>query len=79
MAKNTENVRTAFENIARFPDFQAEYEGSIPFTRSILRFPAPDYDSLRSGSPDDAAWGSSSGAARCPMTDCSESSGFSIG
>jgi hypothetical protein len=24
----------AFENTTRFPDFQAEYEGSIPFTRS---------------------------------------------
>jgi hypothetical protein len=24
----------AFENTAGFPDFQAEYEGSIPFTRS---------------------------------------------
>jgi len=26
----------AFENTTRFPDFQAEYEGSIPFTRSSL-------------------------------------------
>jgi hypothetical protein len=24
----------AFARIAEFPDFQAEYEGSIPFTRS---------------------------------------------
>ncbi|MET4231519.1 hypothetical protein AB7Z32_17135 [Bradyrhizobium sp. 482_C4_N1_1] len=39
------NVRMAFESVSRFPDFQAEYEGSIPFTRStifdaILRFGA---------------------------------------
>jgi len=26
--------RTAAGNTTRFPDFQAEYEGSIPFTRS---------------------------------------------
>jgi hypothetical protein len=24
----------AFESVSRFSDFQAEYEGSIPFTRS---------------------------------------------
>ena len=29
----------AAENTTVFPDFQAEYEGSIPFTRSI-RIPA---------------------------------------
>jgi len=29
------NVRMTFENTTRFLDFQAEYEGSIPFTRSI--------------------------------------------
>ena len=32
MAKKTENIRTAAENNTRFPDFQAEYEGLIPFT-----------------------------------------------
>jgi hypothetical protein len=26
----------AFESVSRFSDFQAEYEGSIPFTRSSL-------------------------------------------
>jgi hypothetical protein len=26
----------AFESVSRFPDFQAEYEGSIPFTRSTI-------------------------------------------
>lgn len=31
---NTENVRMAIENTAIFSDFQAEYEDSIPFTRS---------------------------------------------
>jgi hypothetical protein len=30
-----QNVRIANEQVAEFGDFQAEYEGSIPFTRSI--------------------------------------------
>jgi hypothetical protein len=30
-----QKVRTAAVKIAKFYDFQAEYEGSIPFTRSI--------------------------------------------
>jgi hypothetical protein len=29
-----QNVRMAAVSIAKFHDFQAEYEGSIPFTRS---------------------------------------------
>jgi hypothetical protein len=33
--RNAENVRTFAENTTDFRDFQAEYEGSIPFTRSI--------------------------------------------
>jgi hypothetical protein len=28
----------AFESVSRFSDFQAEYEGSIPFTRSKSYF-----------------------------------------
>jgi hypothetical protein len=31
-------VRTAIEHVAQFIDFQAEYEGSIPFTRSTSDF-----------------------------------------
>lgn len=34
-----ENVRKALENIAKFCDLQAEYEGSIPFTRSNVLKP----------------------------------------
>jgi len=34
--KNAENVRMAAENTTIFLDFQAEYEGSVPFTRSSL-------------------------------------------
>jgi len=30
------SVRTALENIASVRDFHAEYEGSLPFTRSII-------------------------------------------
>jgi hypothetical protein len=42
MGQNTENVRTTAENTTRFPDFQAEYEGSIPFTRSnVLKSLSP--------------------------------------
>jgi hypothetical protein len=29
-------MRCAFENMRKFQDFQAEYEGSIPFTRSKI-------------------------------------------
>jgi hypothetical protein len=36
MSQKHENVRTVLENATRFTDFQAEYEGSIPFTRSSL-------------------------------------------
>ena len=34
MGQKPENVRMAAENTTIFLDFQAEYEGSIPFTRS---------------------------------------------
>jgi hypothetical protein len=39
----------AFESVSRFSDFQAEYEGSIPFTAP--RFSAPRYDLVRFGTP----------------------------
>jgi hypothetical protein len=35
-SKKLQNVRMAFESVSRSSDFQAEYEGSIPFTRSSL-------------------------------------------
>jgi len=34
--KKLRNVGTALENTAKIRDLQAEYEGSIPFTRSSL-------------------------------------------
>jgi hypothetical protein len=38
----------AFERDAKFPDFQAEYEGSIPFTRSdFVRYSTILYDMAR--------------------------------
>ena len=37
----------AFESVSRFPDYQAEYEGSIPFTRS-KQFPGIGFQALAS-------------------------------
>jgi hypothetical protein len=34
IARRLKNAGMAFERAAKFHDFQAEYEGSIPFTRS---------------------------------------------
>jgi hypothetical protein len=40
----------------KFEDFQAENEGSIPFTRSTLRFAALSYDLLRFSAIAFAGW-----------------------
>ena len=49
MGQNAENAGMAAEPITKFRDFQAEYEGSIPFTRSKLYIAAKDRCFVRSG------------------------------
>jgi hypothetical protein len=42
--KKLQNARMAFESTPESSDFQAEYEGSIPFTRSnVFRHYRPNF------------------------------------